>query len=109
MESKRRVISLLVDNQSGVLPSVTFPVASSTITMSSAVIPSYGTPEGLITIIPLSRSIAETLPHVNVTRLYFGSRRLASRTSCFNFSNILCTSLTSPPRIPQQVRACSSP
>ena len=50
----------------------------------------YGTPEGFITIIPLSRSIAETFPQVNVTRLYFGSRRLASSTSCFNFSNILC-------------------
>ena len=32
-------------------------------------------------------------PHVNVTRLYFGSRRLASSTSCFNFSNIYFLSL----------------
>lgn len=44
------------------LPSTTLPVAIFTTTISSAVITSYSTPDGLITIMPLSRSTALTLP-----------------------------------------------
>ena len=71
------------------LPSATLPVSSSTTTMSSAVMPSYSTPEGLMTIRPLSRSIPDTLPQVKVTRPYLGRRRLASKTACLSASNIV--------------------
>ena len=76
------------------LPSTTLPVSSSTTTMSSAVMLSYSTPEGLMTIRPLSRSTADTLPQVKVTRPYLGKRRLASKTSCLSDSNIFDTSFT---------------
>ena len=37
---------------------------------------------------PFSRSIPETLPQVNTTRLCFGKSKLASHTCCFSASNI---------------------
>ena len=43
-----------------------------TVSVSSAVISSYSTPDGLMAIRPLSRSMAETLPQVKVTRSCFG-------------------------------------
>ena len=64
------------------------PLSKSTTTISPAVIPSYSTPEGFITIRPRSRSIPDTLPQVKVTRPCFGSSKFASQTSCFSFSNI---------------------
>ena len=49
------------------------PVFTSTSTMSSGRRRSYSTPLGLMAMMPLSRSMPLTLPHVNVMSLYFGS------------------------------------
>ena len=39
---------------------------------------------------PLARSMAETLPHVKITRPWRTKSRFASRTSSFRFSSIVC-------------------
>lgn len=60
-------------------PSTTLPSRFTT-TMSSAFISSYDTPLGLITTKPVSRSMAETFPHVKITSPCFTKSRLARNT-----------------------------
>lgn len=69
------------------LPSTTLPLAISTTTISSAVITSYSTPEGLITIHCRVSSIALTLPRER-HQMMNGKRQFAASTSAFSCSNI---------------------
>ena len=70
-------------------PSTTLPVSRSTTTMSEAFILSYSTPDGLMTTSPFSRSMAETFPHVKMTRLCFTKSKLARNTFSLSSSSIL--------------------
>ncbi len=76
-------------SEEGFTPSTTLPVAIFTTTISSAVITSYSTPDGLITIMPLSRSTALTLPGER-HQLVGGQGEIAASTSALSCSNMSC-------------------
>src|ERR1017187_888751 len=70
------------------VPSTTLPLASETTTMCSGFISEYGTPLGLMTMTPRSRSTALALPHVWMTNPSATKSKFAWQTSAFNFSSI---------------------